>query len=293
MSAVAIDRLEADKQAAQAFLDKQAARLPAGGEGLVPFSTSFQGQGVIEIDRLECRLSRMRSGVFTAARLISKQLEGKGYQPWMLTLTYRPGDEWKPHHISDCVKSLRGWAKDYLFKLRYIWVAEIQEGRWQKGESLLGECVHYHLLVWIPSYLEPPKLDQAGFWPWGMTQRIRVKAPLRYITKYTSKGSDIGFPKGLRISGVGGLTAADRNHRTWWLMPRWVRTIWNEQEKPRRASGGGIISRLTGEWLPSIWKVSLTGGAVFIQLRNDISKFFSSERLNLLQAAGLNWRVCL
>ena len=260
--------------------------------GLVPFSTSFQkeglAEGVVEIDSLESRLSRMRSGVLTSARLICKELEGKDYQPWMLTLTYRPGDQWQPHHISDCVKSLRGWAKDELFKLRYIWVAEIQEGRWQKGDSLLGECVHYHLLIWIPDYMKPPKLDQSGFWPWGMTQRLKVAAPLRYLMKYASKGSKIGFPKGLRISGSGGLTVANRSERCWWLMPRWVRALFDADAMPRRAPGGGIISRLTGEWVPSIWKVLCTvEGKVFIKLRNDLSKFLSSDQLDRLQSVGV------
>ena len=142
--------------------------LPAQ-EGLVSFPTSFQPDGRIEIDSLKSRLARMQSGVLTSARLISKQLEGKDYQPWMLTLTYRPGDQWEPHHISDCLKSLREWAKDELFKLRYVWVAEIQEGRWQKGQSLLGECVHYHLLIWVRQGVQPPKLDQVGFWPWAVS----------------------------------------------------------------------------------------------------------------------------
>ena len=261
--------------------------LGGGSEGLVPFTTSFQSEKFIELNAVESRLNRMRSGVLTSARLISKQLEGEDYQSWMLTLTYRPGCQWEPHHISDCLKSLREWAKDEGFKLRYVWVAEIQEGRWQKGESLLGECVHYHLLVWVPNGVQPPKLDQVGFWPWGMTQRIRVVAPLRYLLKYASKGSEIGFPQGLRIHGSGGLTAADRNHRTWWLMPRWVRTIWTEDDQPRRCPGGGIFSRMTREWLPSVWEVVLRSGSVLVRLRDNLNKFFSEARITLLRDAGV------
>lgn len=272
------------------FMSISESSLGAGSGGLVPFSTSFQSGGCIEINPLESRLARLRSGVLTSARLISKQLEGKEYQPWMLTLTYRPGCQWESHHISDCLKSLRKWAKDELFKLRYVWVAEIQEGRWQKGQSLLGECVHYHLLIWVRKGVQPPKLDQVGFWPWGMTQRLQVVAPLRYLLKYASKGSEVGFPKGLHIHGSGGLTPADRNHRTWWLMPKWVRTIWSEHDKPRRAPGGGIVSKAGkkeggGDWLPSIWRVILKKGAVFIELRHDLVKFFSDDRLRLLASA--------
>jgi hypothetical protein len=65
-------------------------------------------------------------------------------------------------------------------------------------------------------------------------------------------------------------------------MPKWVRTLFDAADMPRRAIGGGIVSRLTGEWLPSIYQVVLTGGAVFIHLRDDLSDFFSADRLSLL-----------
>jgi hypothetical protein len=240
---------------------------------------------MIEVNQLEARLKRMRSGVLTAGRLIVAELEQERtrYIPWMLTFTYRPGVIWQPFHITQCIKSYRTWADKHGFKLRYVWVAEIQEGRWLRGGSLLGECVHYHLLIWVPKRLSPPMADKQGWWSHGSSQRLRVSRPLRYLMKYASKGESVQFPKGLRIHGCGGLSKNARNERTWWLMPRWVRALFDVDDMPRFAPGGGIISRLTGEWLPSIWQVYLTGGAVFIQLRDDLADFFSIGQLNKIR----------
>lgn len=258
-----------------------------GGEapppGLVPFSTSVLGAGVeIEVHQLEARLKRMRSGVLTAGRLIVAELEQERtrYIPWMLTFTYRPGVIWQPFHITQCIKSYRTWSDKQGFKLRYVWVAEIQEGRLLRGRSLLGECVHYHLLIWVPARLSPPMADKQGWWSHGSSQRLRVRRPLRYLMKYASKGDSVQFPKGLRIHGCGGLSKSAMSERTWWLMPRWVRALFDVDDMPRRAPGGGIVSRLTGEWVPSIWEVCLRGSAVFIRLRDNLADLFSIDQLN-------------
>lgn len=138
----------------------------------------------------------MKSGVMTASRLIFEELQGskERYQPWMVTPTYRPGQIWKPSHISSLCKCFRAWASRRGFKLRYVWVAEIQEHRYQSG-ALLGECVHYHLLLWIPKRFSLPKPDKQGWWRHGSTQRISVNRPLRYMLKYVSKGEVANYPK--------------------------------------------------------------------------------------------------
>ena len=238
--------------------------------GLVPFSTSdTRGSGDSEtvlIDTRAARLRRMKSGVVTVARLINGELDGTSerWRPWMITLTYRPGEAWKPTHITDLVKCLRAWAGRRGLKLRYVWVAEIQKRRYRAG-ALPGECVHYHLLLWLPARFSCPKPDKQGWWRFGMTNCVRVRRPLRYILKYTSKGDSIEFPKGLRIHGCGGLNKDQRNERTWWLLPRWVRTLWSADQQPRRANGGGFVVRATGEWYPSIWEVFIVGVRLFAQ----------------------------
>ena len=43
------------------------------------------------------------------------------------------------------------------------------------------------------------------------------------------------------------------------LLPRWVREVFDLEDTPKRAPGGGFLSRVTGEWLPSPWRVVLHG----------------------------------
>lgn len=116
----------------------------------------------------------------------------------------------------------------------------------------------------------------------GSTQRLRVNRPLSYILKYASKGGMVEFPKGLRIHGCGGLNKGHRDERTWWLLPKWVRSLWTSEQRPRRAKGGGYVVRDTSEWYPSIWKVYKSGGAVFCVLRDDLCNWFSFRQLALI-----------
>ena len=264
----------------------------ARSAGLVPFSTSdTRGSGDSEtvlIDTRAARLRRMKSGVMTAARLICGELDqtAERWRPWMITPTYRPGEVWKPTHITALVKCFRAWAERQGFRLRYVWVAEIQQRRYRAG-AIPGECVHYHLLIWLPARLSPPKPDKQGWWTHGSTQRLRVNRPLRYILKYTSKGDSVEFPKGLRIHGCGGLSREQRNERTWWLLPRWVRTLWAADQRPRRAVGGGFVVRDTGDWYPSIYEVCNTGGSIFCSIKEGLFEWFSLQQLAQIFCDGL------
>lgn len=105
--------------------------------------------------------------------------------------------------------------------------------------------------------------------------------------KYASKGQSVVFPKGLRIHACGGLVESARNERRWWLMPRWVRVIFSIDDLPFRCPGGGIVSRLTGEWLPSIWQIHLDDSRVFVSLRDDLLDFFSIGRVHQLIEQGV------
>lgn len=254
--------------------------------GLVPLETSFQGG--IEIDPVQSRLNRMRSSVRTAARLIEQEISGLPvrFRPHMLTLTYRPGVEWEPYHISDCLAHYRKWADKNGFALRYAWVAEIQANRYANG-ALLGECVHYHLLIWVPARLVPPKADKSQFWRYGMTQVVKARKPVSYLTKYATKGADVFFPKGLRTHGSGGLSSQARSERAWWGLPRWVRVLFDQADCPRRKPGGGFISRTTGQCIDSIWSVLRDGGRVFCWLRDDLQKILSPFQRWQLALAGV------
>lgn len=53
------------------------------------------------------------------------------------------------------------------------------------------------------------------------------------MTKYVSKGfheennHPLTLPTGVRIYGVGGLDALQRDEKAWWMSPAWVREIWS------------------------------------------------------------------
>jgi len=254
--------------------------------GLVYLETSFH-QG-IELDPVRTRLHRMRSAVRTSARLIESDVKAIPirYRPYMLTFTYRSGVEWKPKHISDCLGFYRAWAKDKGFHLRYVWVAEIQANRYQDG-ALLGECVHYHCLLWIPTHLRCPKADSSGFWLHGGTRTEVARNPVAYITKYATKGKDVYFPKGLRIHGSGGLSENARSERTWWGLPRWVRVLFDQADIPRRRVGGGFVSRVTGVAIQSIWSVLRDTSGFFCWLRDDLDTILDPFQLWQLVSAGL------
>lgn len=257
----------------------------ADGSGLVLLETSVHG---IEIDRVQARLDRMQAAVRTAVRLINDEvsmLPGQ-YKTYMLTLTYRPGVEWEPYHITNCIHRYRQWAAKHDVVLRYVWVSEIQANRYANG-ALLGECVHYHLLLWLPARLSPPKPDKSGYWPYGLSQRVIARKPINYLTKYATKGYDVVFPKGLRTHGSGGLSSEGRNQRTWWMMPRWVRVLFDASEKPRRKPGGGIIARATGVVVESIWSVLVDSGRVFCWLRDDVYEILSTWQIYRLIDAGI------
>ncbi|WP_200156175.1 rolling circle replication-associated protein [Allochromatium vinosum] len=244
----------------------------AGGEavppGLVSFSTSDKTQQTlgltaddphqIIIDSHLGRLRRMRSSVLTAANLIQARLgsSGQRWKPAMVRLSYRDEDEFSPDQMSALMKHIREWAKRRrLPPLPYVWVLErgSQRGR-----------LHYHILIWLPQGVTLPKPDKQGWWPWGFTRiewaRNRRNA-VGYLAKYLSKGSDkdgdsVSFPKGSRTHSKGGLTTVERSKCAWWRAPRWVKDAWPDwQDEPRPAPGGGWVSRVQGDWLPSPWRL--------------------------------------
>lgn len=249
------------------FCSKKAQDLGFGGAeraGLVSTSTSGTSSEIHQIDPRAARLHRMKRGVMTSARLHEEETKGKAgsfrYRIAMLTLTYRDESGWFRHHISDLMRHIRNWCKRRGIEYRYVWVAELQK----RG------AVHYHVLIWLPKGVSLPKPDKQGWWPHGFTKIEWARAALGYIAKYASKGEPLahGFPKGCRISGFGGLTQSSRNERIWWLMPSWVRECSSIEDMPRRAKGGGILLKSTGEILSSPWLVMFTGAGLFIMRKN-------------------------
>lgn len=228
---------------------------PAGG-GFIPSLTSDSHPSSYTLDPRKIRLSRLKRSVLTSARLIVEDLESEKirFRSWFITLTYAPGVFWNPLHITNAIKNARDWCSRQGVKFRYVWVAEVQTKR-QAREG--GHCVHYHLLVFLPAGLQLPKFDKRGWWPHGMTQTVHAKKPVGYMAKYASKGGDAGyFPKGCRLTGTGGLKLTSRYQKAWWLCPAYVREWWPSfTDRPARAKGGGWISKLTGDWRASRYKI--------------------------------------
>lgn len=227
---------------------------PAGG-GLVPYTTSQTDDGVTVVNTVHGRLFKMAQRVRTAARLHSERYgnDRNKYRCFMVTLTYAPGQSWNPKHISNALQAAKTHFGRRNREFRYAWVAELQLKRMAKGASA-RQCVHYHVLCWLPMGCGMPQWDRQGWWHYGMTNTLQVFAPVKYAVKYTSKGSsDVEqFPRGARICGSGGLSVPQRTEARYWAAPRFVREQAGIQDNPQRCKGGFLL-RSTGEFIESPW----------------------------------------
>lgn len=223
--------------------------------GLVPSQTS--GTPFV-IDPVVSRLNRMKRGTLTSARLHQEQATKGGFRfkAAMLTLTYRPDVTWTPRHVADLLRHVRQWCRRRSIECRYVWVLELTKA----GRP------HYHIVFWLPRGVSLPKPDKQGWWMYGFTKIEWARNPVGYVAKYASKGdSDAKFPKSARIHGSGGLSAAARNERAWWLSPGWVRDRFPlPSMRPRRAVGGGWVCLETGEHVSSPYRVVFDRGRVLV-----------------------------
>jgi hypothetical protein len=203
----------------------------------------------ILIDSAAVRIDRMRSMLLSRARLIQSRLASSGarWKAAFLTATYADDqDDFDARQISILMKHIRRWAKRRGFTVPYLWVLERGEKRGR---------LHYHVVVWLPKGYSMPKPDKQGWWRFGSTNIQWARhAPVGYLAKYMGKGgpSDLPMPKGARLHGSGGMTAIERAKVCWLHAPAWVREHWDSWDlMPRRATGGGWVSRVLGDWLPS------------------------------------------
>lgn len=272
----------------------RAARQEArSASGLVSVSTTCtSGSGLVDwasncitIDPVQSRITRLRKSLGVAA----KQLHNAGplnQQIWMQTLTYAgTNDNWRPEHISRYLDAMRRWyyARTGNRKLRYCWVAELQ----QRG------VIHYHVIVWLPAGMTPPKadtpwssIDRKGvkqwhppMWPHGMSNRQKSTAPVAYLMKYASKieTKNVGsFPHGARIHGCGGLDDVGRGIRRWVLWPAYVQGNAAAGDAFRPAPGGGYRNDETGELLLPEFAPTGGGHSSFIRIRTTRRALYPS-----------------
>lgn len=253
-----------------------AANAAAGGQGagLVYLKNKFnatpspcpgteKGREPVQINQEARRISKMIRRVDHGCRLSEFDTSGEAarYRRLMVTLTYTGVDDWDRAHITRFINAVRQWAKRRRFKLRYVWVAELQE----RG------AVHYHVALWIPSRFLFPHPDSQGWWPHGWSNVTPIKrggadGVCRYLAKYISKMGEkeaLNFPRGARINGDGGFDKEARRHIRYFQSPYWVRDALSGRADIRRTTGGWV-DVLTGNFIPSPWKVVVdNAGRVF------------------------------
>ena len=243
----------------------------AGGAavlGLVPSKTSPLVVTFDRATRAKKRIKRLRRAVWAAGHLHG--LADRGKRPpvaWMVTLTYKGVDDWRPNHISEASERYRRYCVRLGIVPRYLWVAELQK----RG------AVHYHLIAWLPQGVKMPHWDAstvtpAGrvvqpFWPHGMTNSQQAKNGVGYLMKYVSKISDkTDFPPGLRLYGIGGLNDDARAVRGWYNLPEWVKREHGVGDVKRM--GSRLVIKDTGEVLQPMYRRHFVpGGIVLLPVR--------------------------
>ena len=205
----------------------------AEGGGLVPYKTSLGTSLTVSFSPsivAERRVNRLKKSVWASGHLHGFAEVGVPSKCWFVTLTYARANAWCPKHISKAVQGYRNWCASKGVICRYTWVAEIQPKRLERtGEAV----VHYHLLAWLPEGVSMPHWDKetrkrgglrAAFWPHGMTNTEKAFSGVGYLMKYLSKLGELTvFPPGLRLYGIGGLTALGASVRRWFNLPAWVK----------------------------------------------------------------------
>ena len=226
-----------------------AERGEAFSPGLVSIETSGKTLAPSRFgDPRSRRISRMRRKVMAAGDSHKENALRENLEPWFLTLTYAPENRWHPRHVSEFLHELRRWHGD---RMRYVWVAELQEKRMARSGESSAHCMHYHIVLWLPRHRRPPKPDKSGMWRHGMSQVERAFQPVGYLLKYASKGGDgAELPRGARLCGAGGLERAGRLSVRWWLLPRYIRDQCIAADDVHRCRGGGWVSMSSGQWWP-------------------------------------------
>jgi hypothetical protein len=223
-----------------------------------PPGEGFAG-GFVTMKRL--RLRRLRKTVRSYSEKIEAENKatsgnpGKRWRMTMVTLTYRDDAQWEPRDVTDFLQRVRQWCKRRGFRMRYVWVAEMQE---QRAATHGVEKPHFHLLLWVPRSFTLPKPDKQGWWMKGST-KVEAARSVGYLVKYTSKAhlsESCQFPPGMRIYGNGGLEGDGANFHRHEMKPAWVRDFVPAGVPWRRMCGG--VKRLDSfEWKENPYCVQL------------------------------------
>jgi hypothetical protein len=214
----------------------------------------------------DARMAKLRRAVGFAAR--AHGAARKGHRPdevRMVTLTYRPGVEWESLHVKRYMDHVRLWHKRRGVQCRYVWVAEIQDGKRRTDGGARG-AVHYHVALWVPQGTpHMPMSDKQGWWPHGSTRTELANGAVQYLMHYLKKGNSKtfkDFPDGCRIYSVGGLDHSLRRARRWLGLPGFVQANSSYLDDWRRApvgTGGGWHDPAGSHWASEFRRVNCGG----------------------------------
>jgi hypothetical protein len=106
-----------------------------------------------------------------------------------------------------------------------------------------------------------------------MSNTEKARSGVGYLMKYLSKlGEYHRFPKGLRLYGMGGLTADGRQVRVWLNLPEWAKRDHGVGELARKR--GRLTDLSSGEILKSPYNVRLIPHGLQVTLTRDLPERF-------------------
>lgn len=223
--------------------------------------------GAFQLDKAGRRLASLRCAVGFSARAHAVTAKGsRSDVPWLVTLTYRPGDAWEARHVSDALTEMRKWCKEKAVPFRYVWIAEIQDGK-RREDGVGRNVIHYHVAVWLPVGTNCPQFDRRGWWPHGMSNTVKAKHASAYLMHYLKKDKELGaMPKGARAYGVGGLDKHLRRARRWCRLPSFVRANSSTLDDWRPARGGGWTDPCGEIWPSEFRRERVAGVDVLVRV---------------------------
>lgn len=143
------------------------------------------------MDNAMLRLKRLQKRLEKWAEIVRVKAEFLPVRIYQIGLSYKPGNTWREHDISEYLKSLRKYTGSENF-VGYSWVAEMQK----RME------VHYHLVaITTEACRKIPLPDKKGHWKNGSSSRVEVSSSgVNYLTSdYMKKREQkSNYPKGIR-----------------------------------------------------------------------------------------------
>lgn len=247
------------------------AELTTGASGFNYFGNKSDAE-LEPADSLKKRYGVMKRCLIAAAKINQKVMQSRKarYRVAFITLTYARCGDWRPNDIARLLDCYYQWAKRRGFQLRGIWKLELQ----QRGAE------HYHLVLWLPRGVTPPKPDKQGWWTHGHSRCEWAYSPVGYVAKYASKkpGESGQLPKGARLFGVFGCLG----HLGWYRAPKWLRDLGKPGQHIARGQQGWWLNRSRGWCFRSPWEfLCMRAGKAVISWKGwrppDIMTLFEYE----------------